>query len=98
MEALQKLVEDIDKRLKAIEYIIKGIQLPTSWRFELPVVMKQLRFPAIDVAADGDFLVVPTCAGIPTGTPKTAGAMVWDRTNFKLYCWTGSAWKKVVLS
>lgn len=43
-------------------------------------------------ATDG-FMYVPTCAGTPTGTPATVAghkAMIWDRTNKKLYIHDGS--------
>lgn len=46
-------------------------------------------------ATDG-FLYVPTCAGTPTGTPTTYGsraAIVIDRTNNKLYFYSGGAWR-----
>lgn len=38
------------------------------------------------------FAYLPSCAGTPTGTPVTqsgANAMVWDRTNKKLYVYDG---------
>lgn len=46
-------------------------------------------------AADG-FLYVPTCAGIPTGTPSSytgKSAMVVDSTNNKAYVYSGGAWR-----
>lgn len=45
-------------------------------------------------ATDG-FLYVPSCAGPPTGTPTTYGSavpIVADRTNNKLYIYSGGSW------
>lgn len=46
-------------------------------------------------ATDG-FLYLPSCAGTPTGTPRTytdAVPMIVDRTNNKLYFYTNGAWR-----
>jgi hypothetical protein len=46
-------------------------------------------------ATDG-FVYIPTCAGVPTGTPtaKTGFApLVIDSTNNKMYCYAGGAWR-----
>lgn len=46
-------------------------------------------------AVDG-FLYVPSCAGTPTGTPTAYGSalpVVVDRTNHKLYFYSGGAWR-----
>ena len=42
------------------------------------------------------FINIPAAAGPPTGVPvATAGVpLYWDNTNFVLYVYTGSAWKK----
>ncbi len=46
---------------------------------------------------NGGFLVIPKCAGAPTGTPSSGGSMVYDTTNNKLYVYNGG-WKSVTLS
>lgn len=97
MEALQKLVDAIDSRLKVIESVIKSIQLPSSWKFDFPVAMNTLVFPLIDKAKNGDTLVVPHGSGAPTGTPTNNGCLYWDYTNSKLYIWKGS-WKSITLT
>lgn len=47
--------------------------------------------------ATSGFIMVPTCAGTPTGAPTGAGsgqaALIVDRTNNKLYFYSGSAWR-----
>jgi hypothetical protein len=46
-------------------------------------------------ATDG-FLYVPSCAGTPTGTPRTytdAVPIIVDRTNNKLYFYTNGSWR-----
>jgi hypothetical protein len=46
-------------------------------------------------ATDG-FLYIPTCAGIPTGTPTTVtglAPMVVDSVNNKLYIYAGGVWR-----
>jgi hypothetical protein len=50
----------------------------------------------IGTTATNRFLYVPTCAGVPTGTPtaKTGYApIVVDTTNNKLYFYSGGAWR-----
>jgi hypothetical protein len=53
---------------------------------------------ALATTATAGFLMIPTCAGPPTGVPTNAGAgqipIVWDKTNLQLYAYTGGAWKK----
>lgn len=43
------------------------------------------------------FLMIPSCAGTPSGTPADIPTgqipLVWDSTNLKLYAYTGGAWK-----
>lgn len=52
---------------------------------------------ALSTSATGGFLTIPTCAGIPTGTPANvpAGnvALVFDSTNNNLYVYN-AGWKK----
>ena len=51
--------------------------------------------PTATNAQDG-YLYVPTCAGTPTGTPRTmtgAAAIIVDTTNNKLYFYSGGAWR-----
>lgn len=51
-------------------------------------------------ATDG-FFSIPQIANTPTGTPGTQtgySPIVFDSTNTKLWVWTGTAWKGVVLS
>lgn len=51
---------------------------------------------AIDTAATDGFLYVPTCAGVPTGVPRTytgRAAMVVDSTNNRLYFYSNGAWR-----
>jgi hypothetical protein len=41
------------------------------------------------------FLQIPTCAGVPTGTPSVASGkvpLVYDSTDNKLYVYEGAAW------
>lgn len=48
--------------------------------------------------ATGGFLVIPQCAGTPTGVPAGGnGSMVYDTVNNKLYIYNG-AWKSVTLT
>lgn len=45
--------------------------------------------------ASTGFLYVPTCAGVPTGTPEAISgrqAVVIDSTNNKMYIYSGGAW------
>lgn len=51
----------------------------------------------ISSVATGGFLVVPKCAGNPTGTPTRAGSLIYDTTNNTLCVYNGG-WKKVTLS
>lgn len=45
------------------------------------------------------FYYIPTTTAAPTGTPTGgAGASIFDKTNSKLYIYTGSAWKSVTLA
>lgn len=45
------------------------------------------------------FLIIPTCAGVPTGVPEQLydgqTAMVYDKTGNKLYVNDGSGWVAV---
>lgn len=46
-------------------------------------------------ATDG-FLYVPTCAGVPTGVPRTytgRAAMIIDSTNNRLYFYSSGSWR-----
>ena len=56
---------------------------------------------ALATNATGGFTCLPTCAGVPTGTPANVPtgcvAMVMDTTNFKLYVYMGG-WKAVTLA
>lgn len=98
-QELKKQLDDISAKLDKYAGIIDLTRLPTSFFFQLPVSLKGgASLPLISAAADGDYFVVPHGDGAPTGTPKTAGALYWDYTNHKLWIWTGSAWKGVVLS
>jgi hypothetical protein len=50
---------------------------------------------AIATNATNGFLYVPTCAGVPTGTPTTVTGrvpIVADSTNNRLYIYSGGAW------
>lgn len=50
---------------------------------------------AITITATNGFLYVPSCAGIPTGTPTTVTGripIVVDSTNNKMYIYSGGAW------
>lgn len=49
-------------------------------------------------SSNGGFVIIPTCAGTPTGTPGQAGAMVYDTSANKLWVWNGAAWKSVALT
>ncbi len=51
---------------------------------------------AISTSANGGFLIIPKCAGTPTGAPTT-GSLVYDTTNNKLYFYNG-AWKSVTFT
>lgn len=52
---------------------------------------------ALATNATVGFLMIPSCAGTPSGTPADIPTgqipMVWDSTNLKLYVYTGGAWK-----
>lgn len=51
---------------------------------------------SIATNATTGFLYIPSCAGTPTGTPATIGSavpLVVDRTNNKLYFYSGGAWR-----
>ncbi len=52
---------------------------------------------ALATNATVGFVMIPSCAGAPTGTPADIPTgqipMVWDSTNLKLYVYTGGAWK-----
>ena len=50
---------------------------------------------AIATTATNGFLYVPTCAGVPTGTPTTVTGrvpIVADSTNNRLYIYSGGSW------
>ena len=51
----------------------------------------------ISSVATGGFLVIPKCAGNPTGTPTRAGSLIYDTTNNTLCIYNGG-WKTVTLS
>lgn len=52
---------------------------------------------ALATNATVGFVMIPSCAGTPSGTPADIPTgqipMVWDSTNLKLYAYTGGAWK-----
>jgi hypothetical protein len=51
---------------------------------------------AIATSATDGFLYVPTCAGVPTGTPSTLtgrAPIVIDTTNHRLYFYSGGSWR-----
>lgn len=51
---------------------------------------------AVATNATSGFVYVPTCAGLPTGTPEIytgRAAIVIDTTNNKLYFYSGGAWR-----
>ena len=54
---------------------------------------------ALATTATSGFLWIPSCAGTPTGAPTApytnAAALVWDRTNKKLYVYDGS-WNQTI--
>lgn len=52
---------------------------------------------SIVTTATGGFLVIPHCAGAPTGVPHNGQSMVFDTSNNKLYVYNG-AWKSVTLT
>lgn len=63
---------------------------------------KQSIVDAPTLAADyiaTDPLPVQTGAGAPGGAPAGgAGSLYFDTSGLKLYCYTGAAWKSVLLS
>ena len=52
---------------------------------------------ALATSATVGFIMLPSCAGTPSGTPADIPTgqipLVWDSTNLKLYAYTGGAWK-----
>ena len=52
---------------------------------------------ALATNATVGFMMIPSCAGTPSGTPADIPTgqipLVWDSTNLKLYAYTGGAWK-----
>ena len=61
---------------------------------------KVLSGAALSTSATDGFVYVPTCAGVPSGTPTAytgTVAMVYDSTNNDFYVYN-SAWKKVTLA
>jgi hypothetical protein len=52
--------------------------------------------PSLATTATDGFLYVPTCAGVPTGTPTAVTGMVpivVDTTNNRWYFYSGGAWR-----
>lgn len=50
---------------------------------------------ALATTATDGFLYIPTCAGLPTGTPTAitgSAPLVADSTNNRVYCYLGGAW------
>ncbi len=66
------------------------------------VVVQAASGAALATTATSGFLYIPTCAGVPTGTPSTTytgtAPMVVDTTDSKLYIYIGGAWKGTVLA
>ena len=63
------------------------------WRTQ---VVARLGQPSLSVSATTGFAYIPTCQGVPTGTPETQTgltAFVADVTNYRLYFWAGGAWR-----
>ena len=51
---------------------------------------------AITTTATDGYLYVPTCAGVPTGTPSAIAGLspiVIDSTNHRLYFYSGGSWR-----
>ena len=55
---------------------------------------------AVATNATSGMILIPTCAGPPTGTVGAAGqaTLIWDSTNFHLYVGIAGTWKSVALS
>lgn len=50
---------------------------------------------AQSTSTTGGFLIIPSCAGAPTGTPTNAASgipMIYDTTDHRLYIYEGGAW------
>lgn len=50
----------------------------------------------LNVSATTGFTYVPTCNGVPVGTPEAQTgltALVVDATNYRLYFWASGAWR-----
>lgn len=50
----------------------------------------------LNVSATTGFAYIPTCDGVPTGTPEAQTgltALVVDATNYRLYFFAGGAWR-----
>lgn len=53
---------------------------------------------ALSTTATNGFLYIPSCAGLPTGTPATITGMVpivFDTANDNLYAYNGGSWHHV---
>ncbi len=50
---------------------------------------------AVPTSSSSGFLYIPTCAGVPTGTPTSRAGeapLIYDSTDNALYIWNGSGW------
>lgn len=52
---------------------------------------------AVPTTMAGGHVYLPACEGAPTGAPAE-GAMIIDKTNFKLFYYSGSAWKSITFT
>jgi hypothetical protein len=57
---------------------------------------------ALATTATAGYVMLPSCAGTPTGVPTAQGAgkipMQFDTTGVKLWFYTGGSWKGVVVA
>jgi hypothetical protein len=63
------------------------------WRSQ---VVARLGLPSLNVSATTGHAYVPTCAGVPVGTPEDQpglSALVVDSTDYRLYFFAGGAWR-----
>jgi hypothetical protein len=63
------------------------------WRTQ---VKQRLGDPSLSISATTGFAYIPTCPGVPIGTPSiTSGlsALIVDSTDYRLYFWASGAWR-----